>query len=207
MQSVCLPYSLKPPHKFRNKGGRSRQTSASNNCALRRIANANRLKSTAEVTSMWNEVTATPISRSTTASFRFSAFRALNPCSPTNRRKSGDSFQKVFEMDNGELDESKFTIDYGCKGPLVWRKKHERHRAQCLKRSVKHTASVMIWGCVSARETGTGSLCFLTPPPRPTQLRRSFCVFSITGPAHCAKKTQLQDNNRHIDIRALIQLS
>ena len=52
-------------------------------------------------------------------------------------------------------------MGYGNKGPRVWRQKYERHKAACLKRSVKHPASVMVWGCVSSR--GVGSLCFLSP--------------------------------------------
>ena len=36
-----------------------------------------------------------------------------------------------------------------------------RRKATCLKRSVKHLASVIVWGCVSSR--GVGSLCFLSP--------------------------------------------
>ena len=51
-------------------------------------------------------------------------------------------------------------MGYGNKGPRVWRQKYERHKAACLKRSVKHSASVMVWGCVSSR--GVGSLCFLS---------------------------------------------
>ena len=39
--------------------------------------------------------------------------------------------------------------------------KYERHKAACLKCSVKHPASVMVWGCMSSR--GVGSLCFLSP--------------------------------------------
>ena len=35
-------------------------------------------------------------------------------------------------------------------------RKNMRHRAYCLKQSVKHPASVMIWGYVSVQ--GTGSL-------------------------------------------------
>ena len=60
------------------------------------------------------------------------------------------------------FDESKFVMGYGNKGPRVWRQKYERHKADkadkaaCLKRSVKHSASVMVWGCVSSR--GVGSL-------------------------------------------------
>ena len=58
-------------------------------------------------------------------------------------------------------DESKFVMGYDNKRPRVWRQKYERHKAACLKRSVKHPASVMVWGCVSSR--GVGSLCFLSP--------------------------------------------
>ena len=58
-------------------------------------------------------------------------------------------------------DESKFVMGYGNKGPRVWRQKYKRHKAACLKHSVKHPASVMVWGCVSSR--GVGSLCFLSP--------------------------------------------
>ena len=52
-------------------------------------------------------------------------------------------------------------MGYGNKGPHVWRQKYERHKVACLKRSVKHPASVMVWGCMSSR--GVGSLCFLSP--------------------------------------------
>ena len=58
-------------------------------------------------------------------------------------------------------DESKFVMGYGNKGPRVWRQKYERHKAACLKHSVKHPASNMVWGCVSSQ--GVGSLCFLSP--------------------------------------------
>ena len=34
-------------------------------------------------------------------------------------------------------------MSYGNKGSRVWRQKHERHKAACLKRSVKHPASAI----------------------------------------------------------------
>lgn len=40
----------------------------------------------------------------------------------------------------------------------VIRKKTEAFRPDCLKRSVKFPASVMVWGCMSAR--GVGNLHF-----------------------------------------------
>ena len=72
---------------------------------------------------------------------------------------------EVFQVEDWKQvifsDESKFVMGYGNKGPRVLRQKYERHKAACLKRSVKHLASVMVWGCVSSR--GVGSLCFLSP--------------------------------------------
>ena len=57
-------------------------------------------------------------------------------------------------------DESKFMIGLGKQGARVWRQAHERHQPSCLKGSVKHPASLLIWGCVCAR--GVGNLCFMT---------------------------------------------
>ena len=95
-------------------------------------------------------------------------YPALSLSYPANIRKKRLQFAQKYSKWTVEdwkqvifSDESKFVMGYGNKGPRVWRQKYERHKAACLKRSVKHPASVMVWGCVSSR--GVGSLCFLSP--------------------------------------------
>ena len=114
-----------------------------------------------------------PVSRSTTyRGLRFHGFSSRIPCTKPllsckqkkKRLQFAQKYSKWTVEDWKQVifsDESKFVMGYGNKGPRVWRQKYERHKAVCLKRSVKHPASVMVWGCVSSR--GVGSLCFLSP--------------------------------------------
>ena len=109
--------------------------SATSDRALQRIANANRSKSTAEMSSTWNEITATPVSRSTTGPvvcenkvFRL-AFPALNPRSPAKQKEKPLQFARKYSKWTAEnwkkvlfSNDSKFTIGHGNKGPWVWQK-------------------------------------------------------------------------------------
>ena len=99
-------------------------------------------------------------------------YPALSLSYPANRRKHVYSLHRSISSGRWRTgskssslmnrnSSSKFVMGYGNKGPRVWWQKYERHKAACLKRSVKHPASVMVWGCVSSR--GVGSLCFLSP--------------------------------------------
>ena len=95
-------------------------------------------------------------------------YPALSLSYPANRRKNvyslAQKYSKWMVEDWKQVifsDESKFVMGYGNKGPHAWRQKYERHKAACLKHSVKHLASVMVWGCMSSQ--GIGSLCFLSP--------------------------------------------
>lgn len=56
-------------------------------------------------------------------------------------------------------DESRFTVSVGCEKGTVVRKKDEAFHPDCLKRTVKFPASVMVWGCMSSK--GVGRLCFI----------------------------------------------
>ena len=56
-------------------------------------------------------------------------------------------------------NQSKFCIEFGDRGALIWRTKDERYNPACLKRSVKFLTSVMVWGCVLTR--GVGNIAFL----------------------------------------------
>lgn len=55
-------------------------------------------------------------------------------------------------------DESRFQLCVGSQKNRVVRRKSEAFKAQCLKRSVKYPASIMVWGCMSGR--GVGQLHF-----------------------------------------------
>lgn len=56
-------------------------------------------------------------------------------------------------------DESKFNV-FGCDGSLrVWRKRNEEMKSCNLRPTVKHSASVMVWGCMAA--SGVGQLVFI----------------------------------------------
>ena len=156
-----------------NNGGRPKKTSPQNDRALKRIAHSNCFKSTTSITHLWNETMTSPVSRSTTYwRLWFHGFSSRIPCtkpllSCKQKKKHLQFAQKYskWTMEDWKQvifsDESKFVMGYGNKGPRVWRQKYERHKAACLKRSVKHPASVMVWGCVSSQ--GVGSLCFLSP--------------------------------------------
>lgn len=52
-----------------------------------------------------------------------------------------------------------FCVSYGNQGIRVWRMKQEAFDKECLKRSVKFAACVMVWGCMSAE--GPGKLCIV----------------------------------------------
>ena len=54
-------------------------------------------------------------------------------------------------------DESLFCVSYGDQGVRVWRMKQEAFHKECMKRSVKFAASVMVWACMTAN--GPGRLC------------------------------------------------
>lgn len=56
-------------------------------------------------------------------------------------------------------DESKFDLEIGDVRSKILRKPTEAYHRDCLKRTVKFPASVMIWGCMSAN--GVGRLCFI----------------------------------------------
>lgn len=56
-------------------------------------------------------------------------------------------------------DESKFDVCVGDTRKRVIRKKNEAYHRDCLKRTVKFPASVMVWGCFAAR--GVGKLHFI----------------------------------------------
>ena len=156
-----------------NSGGRPKKTSPQDDSALKTIALSNRFESTTSITHLWNETMTSPVSRSTTyRRLRYQGFSSRIPCtkpllSLKQKKKLlqlAHKYSKWTVEDWKKVifsDEWKFVMGYGNKGPHVRRQKHERHKAPCLKRSVKHPASVMVWGCISSR--GVGNLCFLSP--------------------------------------------
>lgn len=56
-------------------------------------------------------------------------------------------------------DESKFDLTVGDQRSRVIRNKNEAFHPDCLKRSIKFPASLMVWGCMSAK--GVGILHFI----------------------------------------------
>lgn len=56
-------------------------------------------------------------------------------------------------------DESKFDVSVGDARRRVIRNKTEAYHKDCLKRTVKFPASIMVWGCISAK--GVGQLHFI----------------------------------------------
>lgn len=56
-------------------------------------------------------------------------------------------------------DESKFEVSIGDPRSRVLRLPSEAFNKDCLKRTVKFPASVMIWGCMSTQ--GVGKMCFI----------------------------------------------
>lgn len=56
-------------------------------------------------------------------------------------------------------DESVFCVSVGPQRNRVWRFTHEAFQANCLKRTVKFSTSIMVWGCFSVH--GLGKLCIL----------------------------------------------
>lgn len=102
-------------------------------------------------------------------------------------------------------DESKFELEIGDTRTKVIRKKNEAFHRDCLKRTVKFPASVMIWGCMSAK--GVGKMCFIENTVNAARyinileehLMESVETFSSFGeytfqqdgaPAHTAKLTK-----------------
>ena len=156
-----------------NNGGRPKKTSPQDDCALKRIAHSNCFKSTTSITHLWNETMTSPVSRSTTYQWLwFHGFSSWIPCTKPllscKQKKKCLQFTQKYSKWMVEdwkqvifSDESKFVMGYGNKGPRVWQQKYKRHKVACLKCSVKHLASIMVWGCMSSR--GVGSLCFLSP--------------------------------------------
>ena len=64
-----------------NNGGRPKKTPPQDDRALKRIAHANRFKSTTSITHLWNETMTSPVSRSTTyRRLRFHGFSSRIPC-------------------------------------------------------------------------------------------------------------------------------
>lgn len=56
-------------------------------------------------------------------------------------------------------DESRFELCIGDSRSRVLRRPAEAFHSDCLRRKTKFTASVMVWGCMSAQ--GVGNLCFI----------------------------------------------
>ena len=145
-----------------NNGGRPKKTSPQDDCALKRIAHSNHFKSTTSITHLWNKTMTSPVSRSTTYwRLWFHGFSSQIPCtkpllSCKQKKKCLQFVQKYSKWTVEDWkqvifsDESKFVMGYGNKGPCVWQQKYKRHKVACLKHSVKHPASVMVWGCVSS---------------------------------------------------------
>ena len=75
-------------------------------------------------------------------------------------------------------DQSKFGIEFGDRGALLWRTKDERYNPACLKRSVKFPTSVVVWSCVSTR--GMGNIVFL----KSTVTHTPYCVNGSVRVSH-----------------------
>ena len=139
-----------------NNGGRPNKTSPQDDHALKRIAHSNCFKSTTSITHLWNKTMTSPVSRSTTyPRLQFHGFSSRIPCtkpllSCKQKKKClqfAQKYSKWIVEDWKQVifsDESKFVMGYGNKGPCVW-----RHKV-ALKHSVKHLASIMVWGCMSS---------------------------------------------------------
>lgn len=98
-------------------------------------------------------------------------------------------------------DESRFEVCTGDQRPKVLRRKNEAFHKDCLNRKVKFPASIMVWGCMSAK--GVGSLCFvdgivnlkilkdhLLPSIEELQSNDKDYIFQQDGaPCHKSKKT------------------
>ena len=159
-----------------NNGGRPKKTSPQDDRALKRIAHSNRFKSTTSIPHLWNETMTSPVSRSTTyRRLQFHGFSSWIPCTkpllsckPKTEEKTSTVCTEVFQVDGGGLEASHLLwwieIRHG-----LWQqgtsclagKSMKGTRRLVWRRSVKHPASIMVWGCVSSR--GAGSLCFLSP--------------------------------------------
>ncbi len=113
------------------------------------------------------------------------------------------------------VNESKFCISFGNRGPRVWRKGGAAHSPSCMKSSVKFPQSVMIWGAMSS--AGVGLLCFLktnvTAPvyqenlehfmlPSADQLFKDadFIFQQDLAPAHTAKSTKSWLNDHGVGV-------
>ena len=143
-----------------NNGGRPEKTSQ-DNCTLKRIAHSNCFKLTTSITHLWNETCGMTSPVQLTSSCSSMVFPSWIPCtmpllSCKQKKKClqfAQKYSKWMVEDWKQVifsEESKFVMGYGNKGPRVWQQKYERHKAACLKCSVKHLASVMVWGCVSS---------------------------------------------------------
>ena len=121
-------------------------------------------------------------------------------------------------------EKSKFCIEFGDRGALVWRAKDEHYNPACLKRSVKFPTSVMVWDCVSTR--GMGNIVFLKSTVTADVYMKSLCfiqrgfVWHLYGdedmifqqhltPAHsCAQKGQdIATGAEHSSARLVSQQS
>ena len=58
--------------------------------------------------------------------------------------------------------ESMFCVAHGNQGICVWRLKQESYYKECLKHSVKFATSVVVWGCMTAKEPGRLCIVFTT---------------------------------------------
>ena len=57
------------------------------------------------------------------------------------------------------LDESTFTIQNHAGNNLVRRRPHEAFSPQCISPTIKHSTSVMIWGCMASNGIGRLHIC------------------------------------------------
>ncbi len=209
----------------RRNCGRKKKTTKRDERKLTEIVKKNRFSSTTTLTSLWNNnLHKKQISSATT-------FRRLRKMGYTSRIPSVkpllNAKQKAKRLRWAKAhadwtveqwskvifsDESRFAMEFGDKGPRVWRRPHERYSPGCLRRSVKHPTSVLVWGCVSME--GTGNLCFINQmvntevyletleyhllPSIETLFGDEECIFQQDlAPAHSSKATKkwLTDNN------------
>ena len=151
--------------------GRKKCTTKRQENALKRVAIKNRFSTTTDLANKWGVSINGGPSRSTTyRRLRMMGFRSRIPASKPllnkRQKKKRLTWARIHATWTEEdwtkviwSDESKFCINFGDQHPRVWRKPCERYRPECAKRSVKHPASVMVWGCICSR--GTGRLCVL----------------------------------------------
>jgi transposase len=167
---VCckVPTKVQKQGGFNRKAGTgaSRKTTGREDRQLVRLTKSNRWLSSKQLQVLWNEASSVDVSASTVRrrlnEKGFSAkIPVKKPLLNLRQRKARVDWAKAHKDWTAEQwrmvifsDESKFNVISSNGSRRVWRKPSEHYSNDCVLPTVKHSAYIMVWSCMSCRGLG-----------------------------------------------------